>query len=77
MADQMVLRRTDAWKSKRDDLTTKRNALFKRYSRNPDDLELAVEIKTIDDAIADCTEKMRQETLSERKSKLLAGTSKS
>jgi len=35
------------------------------------------EIKTIDDAITDCTEKMRQETLSERKSKLLAGTSKS
>ena len=77
MTDQMVLRRTDALKNKRDDLTNQRNVLFNSYLRNPNDLALAVEIKTIDDAIADCTEKTRQGTLSERKSKLLAGTSKS
>jgi len=72
MRDQM-----DGWKSKRDDLTIKRNALFKRYSRNPNNLELAVEIKTIDDAVAACTEKITQETLSQYKSKSLADASKS
>jgi uncharacterized protein YoxC len=54
----------DVWKNERDDLTNKRNALFSRYSRKPNDLQLASEIKKIDDAIADCTEKMTQETLS-------------
>jgi hypothetical protein len=72
MGDQM-----DVWKSERDDLTIKRNSLFKRYSRNPNDLELAVEIKTIDDAIAACTEKLTRKTRSQHKSKSLAAAAKS
>jgi hypothetical protein len=72
MGDQM-----DVWKSERNSLTIKRNALFNRYSRKPSDLQLAAEIKTIDDAIAACTEKITKETLSRYKSKSLAGTSKS
>lgn len=61
----------DLWKRKRGELSDKRNLLFKKYSRNPHDLELALEIKKIDDEIAECTDKMRRETLSERKTKSL------
>jgi hypothetical protein len=61
----------DLWKKKRGDLSDKRNSLFKKYSRNPHDLELALEIKKIDDEIAECTDKMRRENLSERKTKSL------
>jgi hypothetical protein len=64
------------WKKKRDELTVKRNSLFQRYSRNPNDLQLAVEIKTIDDEIADCMEKLTQEIRSQYK-KSMAGPSKS
>jgi len=64
----MSLPTTDVWKKKRDDLTAKRNALFKTYSQSPRDYSLAVEIKQIDDEIAECTDWMRQEILSGRKS---------
>ena len=59
----------DLWKKQRADLSYKRDALFKKYSRNPHVLELALEIKKIDDEIAECTDKMRRENLSERKPK--------
>jgi hypothetical protein len=61
----------DLWKKKRGDLNEKRNSLFKKYSRNPYDLELALEIKKIDDEIAEYTDKLRRETLSDRKTKPL------
>jgi hypothetical protein len=57
------------WRKKRDGLTTHRNALFKKYSKNADDLALALQIKKIDDEVAECTEKMSQERLTERRSK--------
>jgi hypothetical protein len=66
----------EVWKKERDDLTNKRNALFERYSRNPSNLQLAVEIKSIDDEIAACTEKITQEIRSQYK-KSMAGPSKS
>jgi hypothetical protein len=59
----------DLWKKQREDLTVKRDSLFEKYSRNPHALELALEIKKIDDEIAECTDKMRRENLSERKTK--------
>jgi hypothetical protein len=46
------------WKSKREELKAKRNPLFKRYLKNPEDTHLALEIKEIDDQIAECTEHM-------------------
>jgi len=46
------------WKSKREELKTKRDPLFKRYLKNPGDTRLALEIKEIDDQIAECTEHM-------------------
>jgi len=46
------------WKSKREELKAKRNPLFKRYLKSPEDTHLALEIKEIDDQIAECTEQM-------------------
>jgi hypothetical protein len=47
------------WKSKREELKAKRNPLFKRYLKSPEDTHLALEIKEIDDQIAECTEHMQ------------------
>jgi hypothetical protein len=47
------------WKSKREELKAKRSPLFKEYLKHPHDTRLALEIKLIDDQIAECTEKMR------------------
>lgn len=69
--DNDTLAGKDLWKKKRGDLSDKRNSLFKKYSRNPHDLKLALQIKKIDDEIAECTDKMRRENLSERKTKSL------
>ena len=60
---QQTLAATDGWKKKRDELTSKRNSLFRNYSKNPQDAHLALEIKTIDDEIAEYTDKMREETV--------------
>jgi hypothetical protein len=70
MGDYM-LASTDLSKKKRGELNIKRTSLFKKYLQNPNDLQLALEIKRIDDEIAECTDKMRDEKLSERKSKPL------
>jgi anti-sigma B factor antagonist len=40
---------------KRKKLTAERNLLFERFSRNPLDIRLAIEIKLIDDQVAECT----------------------
>lgn len=54
------------WKKKRDDLKAKRNSLFEKYAKHPDEFHLALEIKKIDDEIADCTQHVEQERRSER-----------
>jgi hypothetical protein len=54
------------WKKKRDDLKTKRNSLFEKYAKHPEQFQLALEIKKIDDEIADCTQHVEQERRSER-----------
>ncbi|HEY6384837.1 MAG TPA: hypothetical protein VIX91_04060 [Candidatus Acidoferrum sp.] len=56
------------WKKKRDDLKSKRNSLFEKYAKHPEDFHLALEIKKIDDEIADCTVHVEQERRSERSS---------
>lgn len=45
-------------KSKRD----KREKLFEEYSKNPMDTRLAIEIKLIDDQVAELTAKLVQQT---------------
>lgn len=54
------------WKKKRDDLKDKRNSLFQKYAKHPQDFHLALEIKKLDDQIADCTQHVEQERRSER-----------
>jgi hypothetical protein len=53
--------RAGVWKRKREDLQNRRTPLFKRYERNPSDFRLALEIKTIDDRIAECAQQMERE----------------
>jgi hypothetical protein len=43
-------------RKKRKELTTKRNLLFAEYLKNPQDIRLALEIKLIDDQVAQSIE---------------------
>jgi len=49
------------WKNKRDELRARRRPLFESYEKSPHDFHLALEIKLIDDQIAECTKQMVQE----------------
>ena len=42
-------------KAKREALKTKRNLLYKRYLKNPQDTHRALEIKILDDQVAEFT----------------------
>jgi hypothetical protein len=42
-------------------LKNKRTPLFKRYRKSPNDLGLALEIKMMDDQIAECTQQIELE----------------
>ena len=53
--------RAGVWKRKREDLKKRRTALFKRYEKSPGELRLALEIKRIDDQIAECTQQIECE----------------
>ena len=55
------------WKRKRDDLKTKRNALFETYTKDPQNFSLAREIKALDDEIADCNRHVEQERRAEQR----------
>ncbi|MGB9465007.1 MAG: hypothetical protein WBR10_07835 [Candidatus Acidiferrum sp.] len=66
--DNLMLAVAGAWKKKRDDLKSKRNSLFEKYTKHPEDFHLSLEIKKIDDEIADCTQHVEQERRSERAS---------
>ena len=48
-------------KKKREKLTAKRNLLFARFLENPSDTRLALEIKIIDDQVAECVKQMQQQ----------------
>lgn len=49
------------WRSKREELKATRKPLFTRYVENPNDIRMALELKHIDDQIAECTERMEEE----------------
>jgi len=55
------------WKKKRDDLKTKRNALFEIYTKDFQNFHLAREIKALDDEIADCTQHVEEERRAEQR----------
>ena len=48
-------------KRNRVELIAKRNLLFERFLESPVDIHLAVDIKVIDDKIAESTERIRAE----------------
>ena len=49
-------------KRKHEQLKVKRNLLFERYLEHPMDAHLAIEIKTIDDQIAEHTNRADRKT---------------
>jgi len=55
------------WKKKRDDLKAKRNSLFEIYTKDPQNIHLAREIKALDDEIADFTQHVEQERRAEQR----------
>ncbi len=55
------------WKKKRDDLKLRRDSLFAAYTKDPQNIHLAREIKSIDDEIADCTQRVEQERRAEQR----------
>jgi hypothetical protein len=55
------------WKKKRDDLKAKRNLLFAAYTKDPQNIHLAREIKALDDEVADCTQHVEQERRAEQR----------
>lgn len=55
------------WKKKRDNLKLKRNSLFEAYTKDPQNISLAREIKALDDEIADCTVHVEQERRAEQR----------
>jgi len=59
VASMMAL--AGVWKRKREDLKDRRFPLFKRYEKSPNDFRLALEIKSIDDQIAECTQEILRE----------------
>jgi len=57
-----MLPNASVWKSRRDDLKSKRRPLFGDFENCPSDVVLALKIKAIDDEIAVCTEHIMQES---------------
>ena len=49
------------WKKKADQLKAKRDPLFAKYLKHPWDTRLALEIKALDDQVAECTEQLQLE----------------
>jgi len=47
-------------------LKAKRHQLFERFSKNPRDIRLAVEIKLLDDQLAELTRQLDRKTASRR-----------
>jgi hypothetical protein len=48
-------------KHNREELIAKRNLIFQRLVNNPLEIQLAIEVKGLDDKIAESTERMRVE----------------
>lgn len=55
-----IITTADVLKKKRDDLKAKRDSLFQKYTKHPSDYRFALEIKTIDDEIAECVQKEQE-----------------
>jgi hypothetical protein len=56
-------------KQNREDLIAKRNLLFQRLLNSPKSIHLAIEIKALDDQIAEYTQRMRADEKKQNKEK--------
>jgi hypothetical protein len=56
-----MLPNASVWKSRREDLRSKRRPLFGDFEKCPSNVSLALKIKAIDDGIAVCTEHISKE----------------
>ena len=55
----LVAKDFDDLEKKREELKAKRKRLFALFLRNPAQIRLAIEIKKIDDQVAECAEHLR------------------
>jgi hypothetical protein len=56
-----MLTASDVQRKKVEGLRARRKPLFERYEKNPDEIRLVLEIKSIDDEIAECKQQMEKE----------------
>jgi hypothetical protein len=56
-----MLATSDVHKQKVEGLRARRKPLFERYEKNPNEIHLVLEIKNIDDEIAEYKEQMQKE----------------
>jgi hypothetical protein len=56
-----MLTTSDVQKKKVEGLRARRKPLFDWYERNPNEIHLVLEIKSIDDEIAECKRQMENE----------------
>jgi hypothetical protein len=45
---------------RREEVRVRRESLFQRFEKNPDQMHLALKIRVIDDQIAECTHLIKQ-----------------
>jgi hypothetical protein len=57
-----MLATSDIQKRKRE-LKARRKPLFERYEKNPNDTNLVLEIKIVDDQIAECNQQIERERI--------------
>jgi uncharacterized protein (DUF2344 family) len=57
---QDITATANIWKEKRQKLKAKRDSLFAKYTKRPQEYQLALEIKKIDDEIAECNRKEQE-----------------
>ena len=48
--------------TRRDELKARRESLFNKYLKNPDETQLALEIKALDDQVAECVQQLGRRT---------------
>jgi hypothetical protein len=61
VAETLMTARASVWKRKREEFESRRATLFKSYERSPNGLGLALEIRRIDDQIAEWTQQIERE----------------
>ncbi len=48
--------------TRRDELKARRESLFNKYLQNPAETQLALEIKALDDQVAECVQQLGRKT---------------